>query len=1197
MTEIKTLFGKEKNIYRAIDKVVTFGNTTNENLKHEISEYVVTERLKDNFEKILDSLYNGMEGGTNEVGIWVSGFYGSGKSSFAKYFGFALKRDLIIDGQSFIDRLGNRINSLPITQTFKTIIEKHDPAIVMLDCATEQIKGGTLPPILELLIAKVYQLAGFSTDGQLANLERMLQKDGNFEKFVTRIKSEYDKDWNDIKINDQLRAKGIASKLAAEMYPEIWLDDRAFKITKVDDMRSDKQKVEELLTTIKQITGKKNIIFIVDEVGQYISAKDSLILSLQGTMENLKDIAKGKAWLLATAQQTLTEDNPNARLNSDKLYKLNARFPVKAEIEASDIKEICTQRLLGKSSDASAQLRSVYKNHGEKLRHFTKLENCERTMYVRDSLDEKLFVDLYPFLPQHFEIILSLLGRLAKITGGVGLRSAIKVIQDVLTDNLPSEAKPLAEEKIGKLACAYHIYDVLRADIRKSYSHVVAAVDKIVAVYGDNSEQTKVAKSIGVLQLLDDFHLSTKNLAVVMHQSVDSDSITKRISEIVEELKKMPGCTLNEIDGQLRFMTEAITNLEIEKGRTRVDSKETRKVYEDIIKDIFSPVPQARLHNTKTVRSGVNLNLDMRVFKLLESSEEIQLEVIFVDEAEYPKKVTELSLLSTERINGSRIYLTGKLEDKLDDDLIEIVKCEGIFGTRNRYSDKEIIDYLNSQGQQANILKDKIKRILIQAFEKGEFVFRGTNKPVKSYGSKLRESTNSKLKDVAEIVFDKYIQAAITIPGSDAERLLQFQDIRTLSQSLNHFDLVKSDGSIDLNHTAIISIQEFIEKEGHVEGRKLLEFFEAAPYGWSKDTTRFLAAIMFIASDIKLRISGDEIKVKGPKAIEALKNVNGFNRIGISRYDKADQPTMEMLALSVKRLAELTGETVAPLQNKIAEVVRKHFPAFQTRYSAVKTELENLGLPGTTRAKDLQEGIEEVLKGEGSDAAFKLGKDESDLYSNLKWVKRVHDAFESGVKKHFLKANELCKSISELPDSGIPMELKNNTKSDFEKIEEIRKDEDFFDRIPDLKDAVSNIESLASDYCQKLLAEENDNIQGEIDTIKTGVNWSTLKNEQKEELSGRLDSLVIQNKQGIEGIKEILNAAYSLNNTIKTVNEQIQEYSNSSTTTTPGQLIRVVDLSRMPKRINKREDIDKIIVKLEEVKKQLKDNEPIELNW
>jgi hypothetical protein len=587
----------------------------------------------------------------------------------------------------------------------------------------------------------------------------------------------------------------------------------------------------------------------------------------------------------------------------------------------------------------------------------------------------------------------------------------------------------------------------------------------------------------------------------------------------------------------------------------------------------------------------------MRVFKLLESNEEIQLEATFVQESDYDATAIELNRQSTETANKSRIYLSGKLDGDIEDDVVEIVKCEGIYNTRNRYEDKEINDYLNSQDQQAKLLKDKIRRLLIQSFEKGEFIFRGANKPVKSYGSKFREATNAKLKKVAETVFDKYNQASISVQGSDTEKLLNFKDYRTLSTALNYFDIVKSDGSIDLNHAAIKSIQEFIDREGQAEGKKLLEYFDAAPYGWSKDTTRYLIALMFIASDIKLRISGEDIKVKGPKAVEALKNVNGFNRIGISGYDKADKPTMPMLALSVKRLAELTGESVAPLQDKIAEVVRRHFPVFQTRFSAIKTELDNLGLPGKDRAQDVQDGIEEILKGEGSDAAFKLGKEESDLYLDLKWIRRVFETFESGIKKDFALANDLKRAIAELPDSGIPLEIKNSTQENFGIIEEIMLDEEFVDRIPDLKDAISNIESLISDYCQKLLNSENENIQFEIDKIRNSPNWGSLSKEQKQALNYRLDGLFIQDKQGIDGIKEILNSTYGLNNTIRTVNEQIEEYIKEKPQPSPGKKAKVINLSGLPKHIESAADLDEIIKKLEELKKQLKDDETIELNW
>lgn len=1196
MTKVRELFGKDKDIYRGIEKVVTFGNASEENLKHEVSEYVVTNRIKDNFEKILDSLYNGMNDSSNEIGIWVSGFYGSGKSSFAKYLGFALNKDMIVDGQAFHERLSNRINDVPIAQMFKTIMKQHDPAIILLDCATEQIKGGTLPPILELLIAKVHGMAGYSTDSQLANFERMLENDERLEDFKQRIKQDFDQDWDYIKLNDQLRAKGIASNLAAEMYPEIWKDERAFKITKVDDMSSDKQKVEQLLSSIRTITGKENIIFIIDEVGQYIAAKDGLILSLQGTMENLKDIGKGKAWLLATAQQTLTEDNPHAKLNSEKLYKLNARFPVKAEIEASDIKEICTQRLLGKSNDSSVELRQLYAKHGERLRHFTKLEHCDRTMYSKAVLDEKSFVDLYPFLPQHFEIIIALLGRLAKITGGVGLRSAIKVIQDILTDNLNSEREPFAEMEIGKLASMYHIYDVLKSDIRKAYSHVVGAVDKVVDYYEEDSEQAKVAKSIGLLQLLEDLHLSSKNVAALMHPSIDSESREKEVQTLIDDIKSVKGNTLQEIDGQLRFMTDAIINIENEKNKYTPQGSDKRKVYEEIIKDIFSPVPTARLLNTKSVKGGINLNLDMRVLKLLEPSEEIQLETAFVLESQYANLLNELTRNSTESINTSRYYLIGKLGRDIEDDIIEIVKCEEI-ASKRILDDKEVNDYLNGQKQLAQSLRGNIRRAILNALEKGEFIFRGASTPVKSRGSQLREAVSSMLKSIAETVFDKYCQAPILVQGSDAESLLQYKDLRTLSTSLNHFNIVKSDGSIDLKHDAIVSIQECIEREGQVEGRKLLDVFDAARYGWSKDTTRYLIALMFIASDIKLRIGGEDIKVLGPKAIEALKNVNGFNRIAISQYDKGDRPSMEMLSLSVQRLAELTGENVAPLQDRIAEVVRRHFPSFQTKYSAVKTELENLKLPGVQKAIDVQEGIEEVLKGEGSDAAFRLGKTDSDLYDNLIWIKNVHQTFEKGVKKEFKKAIELQKTISDMPDHGIPKELKDATQSDFETVNIVMESEEFVNKIPDLKDAISNIENFVSDYCGKLLNSENKNIKGQIDTVKENTKWNRLDAEQKQELTNRLEALVIQDKQGLDGIKEILNAAYAVSTTVRSVNEQIEEYIKATPKPIPGKKTRTVNLSSLPKQIRTVEDLETIIQKLTELKAEVKDDETIELNW
>lgn len=181
MSKIKELFDPSKDIYRSIEKVITFGSKT-DHLKNEISEYVVTDRLKNNFEKILDAMSAGMQSESHEVGIWISGFYGSGKSSFAKYFGLGLKKNYFIDGISFQERLINRINSTPISQQLKTLVEKYDPEVFLIDLATQTIAGYTMAPVGTIIYNEIMKWAGYAPEEKIALLERKLEIDGRLEK-------------------------------------------------------------------------------------------------------------------------------------------------------------------------------------------------------------------------------------------------------------------------------------------------------------------------------------------------------------------------------------------------------------------------------------------------------------------------------------------------------------------------------------------------------------------------------------------------------------------------------------------------------------------------------------------------------------------------------------------------------------------------------------------------------------------------------------------------------------------------------------------------------------------------------------------------------------------------------------------------------------------------------------------------------
>ena len=101
--------------------------------------------------------------------------------------------------------------------------------------------------------------------------------------------------------------------------------------------------------------------------------------------------------------------------------------------------------------------------------------------------------------------------------------------------------------------------------------------------------------------------------------------------------------------------------------------------------------------------------------------------------------------------------------------------------------------------------------------------------------------------------------------------------------------------------------------------------------------------------------------------------------------------------------------------------------------------------------------------------------------------------------------------------------------------------------------------------------KENKNIKSEIDSVKDNSKWNALKADQQKELATRLDNLIITDKQGIDGIKNILNAAYNVSTTMRVVNEQIAEYTKvTPPPPTPGTTTRKVNLSNLPKQIKKK---------------------------
>lgn len=242
MAIIRSLFDSKRALNRPIEKVITYQAASDAQLKGEVSEYIVTDHIEESFDHLLKLMQAALQGGVQEIGVWVSGFYGSGKSSFTKYLGFALDRRKLAGGDSFLHLLQNQLKTTPVKALFNTVSGNYDPEVIFLDLASEMLAEASMADISTVLYRKVLQWAGYSEDIKIAELERMLEKDGKLAEFQKRAQAEAEGEpWSQVH-NQPLVANAIASRLAREFYPRLFKTDDDFANLAVNVVKAENER-------------------------------------------------------------------------------------------------------------------------------------------------------------------------------------------------------------------------------------------------------------------------------------------------------------------------------------------------------------------------------------------------------------------------------------------------------------------------------------------------------------------------------------------------------------------------------------------------------------------------------------------------------------------------------------------------------------------------------------------------------------------------------------------------------------------------------------------------------------------------------------------------------------------------------------------------------------------------------------------
>jgi hypothetical protein len=1135
---IKQLFDPAKNIYRTIEKVITYGAAQEARLRAEISEYVVTDSIDEQCQRLLSKMQLAMEtGGANEIGVWVSGFYGSGKSSFTKYLGLALDQSIKLDGSPFLKHLQDRLKQPQTRALLAKVATQYPAGVVLLDLASEMLAGATMVDVSTVLYYKVLQWAGYSRNLKVAALERRLKKDKRFPEFTKKIQEQLGVSWSEAQ-NDPLVTDSVVPEIAHAMYPVLFKSPTAFSTETADIKRFENERVKEMIDIAREHTGKQYLIFIIDEVGQYVGSRQNLILNLDGLAKNLKAIGEGKVWVVGTAQQTLTEDAPQAALNSPHLYKLKDRFPIQIDLESSDIKEICHERLLGKSPEGDKILGERFDKHGQALRYNTKLENAR---YYDSDFDRSTFIKLYPFLPAHFDILLHLLGQLAKSTGGIGLRSAIKVIQDILVEGTKGDG-PVADRPVGWLATTVTIYDSLERDIRRTHPSIDKGVGKVAIRFPGSPLHQEIGKTVAVLQILGNMPVTVQNVSSLMHSGDDNPSRRDHVEAAVKELIADAFVPFGEKDGNLCFLSEKLKDIDQERGQIALRSAEIRRIFNGALRDVFKPPPATKLHNSLVVTTGLKSMVGSVVSALAGERETVQTVVELVEPADYEQARIRLVDESRQKSSSSTIYLLGRNTPEISTQIGEIYRSEEIARRHNHDPDQEVKEYCTAQGDRAAKLAGDVQKALKQSLKQGSFIFRVDTTAVENLDADVLEAGKSYLLGVAEQVFDRYGEAPVRADTALAEKFLRVGDLRAITSALDPLGLVQVSGGvpqIKSDHKALVSIRDYIDRNGTVEGKRLIEHFTSAPFGWSQDTLRYLLAALLVGGEIKLKVAGREVTVNGQLAIDALRTNNGFKPVGVAL--RIQRPSTAILARAADRLSDLIGETVIPLENEIGKATTRHFPQFQHRFGPLAEKLDALELPGGDSVRSLCQEIADVLLTDASDAPQRLGAEESSLYDGLKSAAQVEVALKQGLEPTVRQLRTYQREIEALPGSGIPGDLRQDVAEDLDLVGKRLAQDDFYKHAADLNTTLTRVEAHTWKAADRLAEAQSTRIKDAQRALQQLPEWGELTQEEQSQQFGQLEALAIAPEHDLAGLKKLLAQEYVLASRVTDLQKQIEQ--------------------------------------------------------
>ncbi|SEG33478.1 hypothetical protein SAMN04487934_11616 [Eubacterium ruminantium] len=1070
----------KNEIDRDINGVIKVAQDDENSIKQELTEYVITRELRKHFTTFLNNYEHSIDYPTDKMGVWISGFFGSGKSHFLKILSYLLSNQTVA-GKPAISYFEDKFDDpMMFAQLERCASVPTDTILFNIDSKSPINKDATA--ILRVFAKVFYEHQGFyGNDLKVAKLEQFISKQGKLDAFREAFENVNGDTWENARDAFAFWEDDIVSVLEdvvgmSETAARNWFNGVETAELTIEQL------VSEIRDYINSRGNEYRLLFMIDEVGQYIGSDGSLMLNLQTIVEEIGSKCGGRVWVMVTSQEAI---DSITKISGDDFSKIQGRFNTRLSLSSSSVDEVIKKRILAKTDIADEMLRMKYGINSAVLRNLFTFNDA--VLDLKGYEGEYDFVETYPFVPYQFRLVQNVLAQIRKhgnsgkhLSGGErsmlsGFQEAAQVIENK------------DENALVPFSLFYNtVHTFLESTIRRVIDRCQTAADN-----HDGIEQydVEILKLLYLIRYVDDVKANIDNITTLMVEDIRADKINMRKS-VQESLDRLFSQNYIARNGDTyAFLTDDEQDIAREIRQTIVNSADiTQKIIEAIYGDLYV----SKKYKYDKYDFAYDQLVDDTVVGTLTGS--MKLRILTVASDLYGSGEQKLIMKSMD--NEAIIALSD--EYPYFEEIESAMKIRKYVKGRNVAQLPETIQsIIRGRQQQASAYEKRAKELIASAIINAKIYVHGERVEIKN--NSVKDKIDGALGYLVESVYTKL---SLVRKNYDSD-----QDILNVLSSNKQMTLT---GVASPNADAAAEIMQFLDLQemkhlptsmGDIQRR-----FSGIPYGWREIDIAAIVAELIADQKTVIQYSGSTIQPGDHKIPDYLRRKTEIDKTLVQKRHELDKSLMEK---SRKFLREYFNVMDVPSDEDglIAFVIE--------RFVSQKDNLSNLLMQYNTGAYPDKAVVENGIKTIDSllvqkkdntallskmisleDDLLDLSEDLVDVLAFFKSQKNIFDSARNllmklGNEKEYLEADEQL--MRELRDTQAIIQMSKPYK-----------------KISELPDRMQKIKSAY----EKMLDVKRQDVEMEVQSAMAEIH-QTATSEQKD-IVVKADSALVQKREAIQ---------------------------------------------------------------------------------